>query len=137
MANLQNIKVLSKARKISLRSISEHLGVTEQGLHKMIREETMSAVALEKIAKILNVNICVFFDHDILCERAEEYNAKGDRAISAKNIDKIDQRNMTLVSSPKNTQEEDSQEKIIALQTELLNAKSEIINLLKNRNESK
>lgn len=137
MANLQNIKTLSKERKISLRSISEHLGVTEQGLHKMIREETMSAVVLEKVARILNVNVCVFFDRDILCGHVEEYNSTGDRAIAAKNIGRNDQRNMVPASSSKNTQDEDLQAKVITLQGELLNAQSEIINLLKNRNESK
>ena len=35
MANLQNIKLLSKERKISLRAISEQLGITEQGLHRI------------------------------------------------------------------------------------------------------
>lgn len=133
MANLQNIKELSKARKIPLKSIAEQIGVSEQGIHKMIREETMSAVVLEKVARILNVNVCVFFDRDILCGHVEEYNSTGDRAIAAKNIGKIDQRNMAPASSSKNTPDEDLQAKVITLQGELLNAQSEIINLLKGQ----
>lgn len=132
MANLQNIKEISKLRKIPLKSIAEQIGISEQGIHKMIREETMSAVVLEKVAKILNVNVCVFFDRDILCDHVEEYNATGDRGIAAKMINKVDNRNITPASSCKETTE-DMQAKMITLQQDLLDAKSEIINLLKER----
>lgn len=95
MANLQSVKVISRDKKISLRSIADQLSITEQGLHKMIREETMSAVVLEKVAKILNVNVCVFFDRDTLCDQFEQYVSTGSHAIQAKEIRKIDNRSTT------------------------------------------
>lgn len=130
MANLQKIKELSKVQNISLKSIAAQIGITEVGLHKMIREETMSVVRLEQIARIFNANICVFFDPDIHCKDFEQYNANADRAIAAKKIGKIDQRNMPPKSS---SNQSDLEAQVIKLQSELLEAKDEIIRLIKGQ----
>lgn len=130
MANLQKIKKLSKARSISLKSIAEHVGISEQGLHKMIREETMSAVILEQIACLLKVNVCVFFNRERVCEHYEQYNANAERAIAAKKISKVDQRNMPPKSS---SNQSDLEAQVIKLQGELLEAKDEIIKLMKGQ----
>lgn len=130
MANLQKIKELSKDKNIPLKAIAEQIGISEQGIHKMIREETMSAVVLEKITRILNVSVCMFFDPDVQCANFEQYNANAERSIAAKKIGKVDQRNI----SPKaNGNQSDLEAKIIQLQSELLAAKDEIINLMKER----
>lgn len=130
MANLQKIKELSKDKNIPLKAIAEQIGISEQGIHKMIREETMSAVVLEKITRILNVSVCMFFDPDVQCNNFEQYNANAERSIAAKKIGKVDQRNML----PKtNGNQSDLEAKIIQLQSELLAAKDEIINLMKGR----
>lgn len=130
MANLQKIKELSRKKNISLKSIAEQIGVSEQGIHKMIREETMSAVVLEKITRILNVSVCIFFDPDVQCTNFEQYNANAVRSIAAQKIGKVDQRDML----PKKTDNQsDLDEQVIKLQRELLEAKDEIINLMKER----
>lgn len=130
MANLQKIKELSRKKNISLKSIAEQIGVSEQGIHKMIREETMSAVVLERITRILNVSVCMFFDPDVQCTNFEQYNANAERSIAAKKIGKVDQRDML----PKKTDNQsDLEEQVIKLQRELLEAKDEIINLMKER----
>ena len=128
MANLQKIKDLSKTQNIPLKSIAEQIGITEVGLHKMIREETMSVVRLEQIARIFNANICVFFDTDIQCGHFEQYNATAERAIAANKIGKVDQRNMPPKSS---SNQSDLEAQVIKLQGELLEAKDEIIKLMK------
>lgn len=130
MANLQKIKELSRKKNISLKSIAEQIGVSEQGIHKMIREETMSAVVLEKITRILNVGVCMFFDPDIQCTNFEQYNANAERSIAAKKIGKVDQRDML---PKKNDNQSDLEEQVIKLQRELLEAKDEIINLMKGQ----
>lgn len=131
MANLQKIKELSRKKNISLKSIAEQIGVSEQGIHKMIREETMSAVVLEKITRILNVSVCMFFDPDVQCTNFEQYNANAERSIAAKKIGKVDQRDM--LPKKKNDNQSDLEEQVIKLQRELLEAKGEIISLMKER----
>ncbi len=131
MANLQKIKDLSKAKGIPLKTIAEQVGISEQGIHKMIREETMSAVILEQIACILKVNICVFFNRECVCEHYEQYNATAERAIAAKHIGKVDQRNI-LPKAGKGGQE-DLEAKVMRLQDELLEAKNKIIELLEKK----
>ena len=118
MANLQKIKDLSKTQNIPLKSIAEQIGITEVGLHKMIREETMSVVRLEQIARIFNANICVFFDADIQCGHFAE------------KIGKVDQRNMPQKPS---SNQSDLEAQVIKLQSELLEAKDEIIRLMKGQ----
>lgn len=119
MANLQKIKDLSKDKNIPIKSIAETIGVSEQGLHKMIREETMSVVVLEQVARILSADISLFFDVDVVMHQTEHYEAKGDRGIAAKKVGKVDNRNITS-----------SEQQIIELQKELLEAKNQIISLL-------
>lgn len=62
MANLQKIKTIAKERGISLVSICKNVGVTEQGLQKMIKNNTTTIDTIERIADYLNVPITTFFD---------------------------------------------------------------------------
>lgn len=62
--NLQKIKEIAKARKISLVKLAKEAGVTEQGLHTMIRNNTCRLEALESIANTLGVPVGIFFNDD-------------------------------------------------------------------------
>lgn len=130
MANLQKIKELSRQKNIPLKAIAEQIGVSEQGIHKMIREETMSAVVLERITRILNVSVCMFFDPDVQCTNFEQYNANAERSIAAKKIGRVDQRDML---PKKNDNQSELEALVIKLQRELLEAKDEIISLMEER----
>ena len=77
MANLQKIKTLSKERKITLRSLANQVGISEQGLQKIIRDNTTSISTVERIASILGVSPAVFFD-----ETPTSVNAMGDNSIA-------------------------------------------------------
>lgn len=77
MANLQKIKTLSKERKITLRSLANQVGISEQGLQKIIRDNTTSISTVERIAAILGVSPAVFFD-----ETPTSVNAMGDNSIA-------------------------------------------------------
>ncbi len=129
MANLQKIKGLSKEKNIPLKAIAEKVGISEQGIHKMIRENTMSVVVLEQVSRILNANICVFFDADIHCGNFEQYNATAKQAIAAKKIGKVDQR----TNPPKPNGSTDLDARVIELQQKLLEAQTEVIELLKEK----
>lgn len=77
MANLQKIKTISKERKITLRSLANQVGISEQGLQKIIRDNTTSISTVERIASILGVSPSVFFD-----ETPTSVNAMGDNSIA-------------------------------------------------------
>lgn len=59
--NYYRIKRELERRNISIRSISKNIGVTEQGLHQMIRNGSMKISVLEEISKFLNVDITHWF----------------------------------------------------------------------------
>lgn len=126
MPKLHRIKELSKTHKTPIKTIAALLGVTEQGLHKMIREQTMSVEILEKIARILGVSVCCFFDEDVTFATQEEYKNYAERGFAVKNIENVDQRTVPFA-------DEDKDAEVHTLQKELLEAKDEIINLLKAR----
>jgi DNA-binding Xre family transcriptional regulator len=62
VANLLKIKEIAKEKKISIRELSASAGITEQGLQRLIRENSTKVETLEAIAKKLDVHISVFFD---------------------------------------------------------------------------
>jgi len=64
MANLFKIKILAREKKISIRALANELGMTEQGLQLLIRENSTKIDTLERIASILDVPVGVFFDEE-------------------------------------------------------------------------
>lgn len=70
MANLLKIKELLKEKKITIKSFSADIGMTEQGLQKLIRDNSTKIETLELIAKKLNVSVVVFFDENTQANNA-------------------------------------------------------------------
>lgn len=68
MFNLSKIRTLAEKQKISIRNLSKEIGITEQGLQKIMRENSTKTETLEKICKILNVSMSYFLD-----ENTDEY----------------------------------------------------------------
>lgn len=64
MANLQKIKELIKQNNFTIRDFAAEIGMTEQGLQKLIRENSTKVDTLELIAEKLNVSVSIFFDSD-------------------------------------------------------------------------
>lgn len=60
--NLGLIRTFAEERKITFRKIASLAGMSDGNLHRCIRTNRIQADVLEKIAKFLNVSICVFFD---------------------------------------------------------------------------
>ncbi len=65
MANLQKIKVLAREKKITLAQLASDIGITQQALLKIIRENSTKIETLERISNILKVSPAIFFEDDI------------------------------------------------------------------------
>lgn len=68
MANLAKIKVLLREKNITIRDFSGAIGLTEQGLQKLIRENNTRVDTLEQIARTLKTPIQEFFDPELCCQ---------------------------------------------------------------------
>jgi DNA-binding Xre family transcriptional regulator len=64
MAKLSLIKKIASAKGITIKQLADEIGITEAGLHKLIRDNTTTVRTLEAISAKLNVSPCVFFDSD-------------------------------------------------------------------------
>lgn len=62
MANLQKIKTIATEKNISMKQLSITVGITPQGLSKIMRDGTTAISTLEKISSVLGVSPAVFFD---------------------------------------------------------------------------
>lgn len=56
------IKALANERKVSLKILAEKVNVSEQGLHRMIKHDTMQIKLLQDIADFFHVPITYFFE---------------------------------------------------------------------------
>ena len=74
--NLLKIKKRCDEIAISIRALSAKIEMSEQNLHKCIRDGRIEAGVLEKIAKVLGVPVSYFFD-----EVEPVHNAKDNELI--------------------------------------------------------
>ena len=62
MANLQIIKNIAETKCIPFKDVAEKIGITPDGLQKIIRRNSTTTETLEKIADALGVHAGIFFD---------------------------------------------------------------------------
>lgn len=60
--NLEVIKKFSEKREGGLKKLALDIGMSEQNLHRCIRNNKIQAADLEKIATLLKVDVRIFFD---------------------------------------------------------------------------
>lgn len=60
--NLEVIKKFSEKREGGLKKLALDIGMSEQNLHRCIRNNKIQAADLEKIAILLKVDVRIFFD---------------------------------------------------------------------------
>ncbi|MDR1542867.1 MAG: helix-turn-helix domain-containing protein [Prevotellaceae bacterium] len=65
MANLLKIRDLCKQKKITIRELSNRIGIGESALQSLIKNGSTSTLTLEKIARELEVSAGIFFDKPI------------------------------------------------------------------------
>ena len=61
MLYISNLKSIIKFHRYSLKEISELIGLTDSGFHLALKNNTLKVRDLEKIAEILEIDICDFF----------------------------------------------------------------------------
>lgn len=76
--NLEAIKKFSEKREGGLKKLATDIGMSEQNLHRCIRNNKIQAADLENIALLLKVDIRIFFDEEILSLPNNSVEAKGD-----------------------------------------------------------
>ena len=62
--NLEIIRKLSENRGGGMKKLAADVGMSEQNLHRCIRNNKIQAADLEKIALLLKVDIRLFFDEE-------------------------------------------------------------------------
>lgn len=63
--NLEVIRKLSENRDGGLKKLATDVGMSEQNLHRCIRNNKIQAADLEKIAFLLKADIRIFFDDNV------------------------------------------------------------------------
>lgn len=63
--DLEIIRKLSENRGGGLKKLAADVGMSEQNLHRCIRNNKIQAADLEKIALLLKVDILLFFDEEV------------------------------------------------------------------------
>lgn len=64
MANLQLIKDIANAKKITIEELAGQVGINSQAIHVMVRTGSTRIETLEKIASVLEVPAYIFMDYD-------------------------------------------------------------------------
>lgn len=78
MVDLGKIRTLARQKGISLAVLANEVGVTEQGLYKIMRNNSTSTSTIEKIACTLDVPVAVFFGQETCapeCNNADLHTA--------------------------------------------------------------
>lgn len=124
MANLNLIKALAESKNIPITQLAQAVGVSEQQIHLMVRKNSTKIETLEKIARVLNVSVSVFFDEDTteIRQAGRDYVEDG----------KIEHKG-TEYNGPVTIADEALRAENERLKEELLEAKQEIIDLLKEK----
>lgn len=65
MANLYLIKQLVEKKNMTIAELASRVGVSEQQIHLMCRKNSTKIETLEKVCRVLKVNISYFFDEDL------------------------------------------------------------------------
>jgi len=95
--NLELIKKLCEKREGGLKRLASDIGMSEQNLHRCIRSNKIQASDLENAARLLMVNINVFFDDDV--KSASPHNVvktKGDNSPASMYGDATSSNNSVL-----------------------------------------
>ncbi len=124
MANLNLIKVLAESKNIPITQLAQAVGVSEQQIHLMVRKNSTKIETLEKIARVLNVSVSVFFDEEVteIRQAGRDYVEDG----------KIEHKG-TEYNGPVTITDEALRAENERLKEELLEARKEIIDLMKER----
>ena len=63
--NYDKIKILSEEKNLAIKNLAQKIGITEAGLHQMVRNKSIKVDILENIASILDVPVSYFFEEGV------------------------------------------------------------------------
>lgn len=121
---------ITKERKLKDADILRKCGFTRPTLNKIKNGGNINVETLAALANGLGVKVSFFLDENIV---VEEYHAYGERGLAVKHIDVVDQREVTDTAFRAHDTDDilELRNQIDILQRELLDARAEIINLMK------
>lgn len=102
MANLRIIKDLLREKNITIRDFARDMDMTEQGLQRLIRENSTKVETLEAIASKLNVSISLFFEDSPNCQSSTRSSDKSEERFD-KMLDLIASQQRTIEVLAKKT----------------------------------
>lgn len=73
------IKELSTEKKIPLNKMAEQVGMSEQNLHRSIRNNKIDAGILGKIAHVLGVSVTIFYEEMLVKPNSDTNKSDSDR----------------------------------------------------------
>lgn len=76
--DLSLIRNLSEKRAGGMRKLASDIGMSEQNLHRCVNNNKIQAADLEKIARMLSVEIQIFFDDDVRASSNNTVETNGD-----------------------------------------------------------
>lgn len=76
--DLSLIRNLSEKRAGGMRKLASDIGMSEQNLHRCVNNNKIQAADLEKIARMLSVEIQIFFDDDVRTSSNNTVETNGD-----------------------------------------------------------
>lgn len=74
MANLLKISEILNKKNIPIGEFAKSIGISYQGLNKIIRENSTKIETLELIARKLEVSVSVFFDEEPSTDHSADLN---------------------------------------------------------------
>lgn len=130
---LSRIKSEAERKGINFRKIASLIGMSEQNLHRCVRQNKIQADDLKSIADILGVKIDFFFDDEVIIK--EEVKHYGDGGAHAIKISKVDARVLNKENSNPQKQKnsdpelEEIKKELKLTKDKLLEAQSELISM--------
>lgn len=99
--NLQLIRKYSAAYPGGLRKLAADAGMSEQTLHRCIRMNKIQAGDLEAIARLLNVEIGIFFTQEVEMPSSRPEGFSGDISTEHEKIKQLEEKIVLLKRSIK------------------------------------
>lgn len=131
MLNTKKIEDKLSSLKITKTKLCSNLGIARSTLDAILNGGDTKVSMIEAIAKELNLQIGFLFDENVIIE---EYHAHGEKGMAVKHIDLVDQRDLSNANEDVNADEVLLlKNKINSLQQDLLEARAEIIRLMKEK----
>lgn len=84
---LENVKMFSRKRNMTLSALADKIGMTYVGLSKLIRENTTTITTIQKIANCLDIPVQALFMSEDELEFMNDFTYSGIKILRQENIE--------------------------------------------------